>query len=540
MKKLFLLLFMVILFIGYVSARETLAILPFTGGQGDEGETIAELFSFNDRLNAIFSPIPRTSITQAIRQEQGFQMDSGMTDADTIVAIGHQLGARYVVSGNITSIGNNNLLVISIIDIRNLQQIAGDYQTYTNMVDIRNKLPNMVDNIIQATQRNTASLQKLAIVPVQLQGGADQRVADTLTQILSIHLIRSGKYTVYPRTRSLEQVMEEHRIQFSGTTADSNIVGIGFGENPNLVLSVVARRLENINMFNAAVINLFTGTQVVGRSVDYRDISDGLRAMERLAIDLTSTGEEISHRQRELEQQQRQAEQEQQRQRAQAQKVADRRARRDAFWNDERRFWSIGVNVGSMYGVPAAIGFGAIVGSVILFPPDEGFGYTLLAQAVFGIPLGFLGAMPLIYADTDPFSPGISGNINITLAPFPYSFIELGCDMLFINPGGVQGRDYISSYPYANYLFFIGSEGYEKGGFFIGPGVGRMFTITGSAERTGNINLINDRFALNLIAGGKIGKNPNYFDIRAVAGFDFNKGIYYTLLCGYSFRLNRK
>ena len=274
-------------------AKDNLAILPFTGGQGDEGETIAELFSFNDRLNDVFSPIPRTSITQAIEREQDFQMTSGMTDWRTMVAIAQQLGARYVVAGHITSIGRNKLLVISIIDISNLQQVTGDYQTYTTMLDIRNKLPNMAANIIQATQRNTDSLPKLAVVPVQLQGGADQRVADTLTQILSIQLIRSGKYTVYPRTSSLEQVAEEYKMQ-NAFAAERNIVGMGFGENPNLVLSVVARKLENVNMFNAAIIDLFTGGQVIGRSIDYKDIDEGIRAMERLTIELTSTPEEIA------------------------------------------------------------------------------------------------------------------------------------------------------------------------------------------------------------------------------------------------------
>jgi TolB-like protein len=200
-------------------------------------------------------------------------MDSGMTDFKTIVAIAEQLGARYVVAGHITSVGKNKLLVISIIDIRNLQQVTGDYQTYTTMLDIRNKLPNMVENIIQATQRNTGSLPKLAIVPVQLQGGVNQRDADTLTQILSIHLIRSGKYTVYPRTSSLEQVKEEYNMQ-SAFAAERNKISQGFGENPNLVLSVVARKLENVNMFNAVIIDLFTGEQVIGRSVDYRDIDE--------------------------------------------------------------------------------------------------------------------------------------------------------------------------------------------------------------------------------------------------------------------------
>ena len=320
MKRAFICAVILVLISAYAFAKDNLAILPFTGGQGDEGETIAELFSFEKRLTDVFSPIPRTSITQAIKREQGFQMDSGMTNINTIVAIAEQLGARYVVAGHITSIGNNKLLVISIINIRNLQQVTGDYQTYTNMLDIRNKLPNMAGNIIQATQANTASLPKLAIVPVQLQGGANQRDADTLTQILAIHLIRSGKYTVYPRTKSLEQVTEEHKIQFSGITADKNVIGIGFGENPNLVLSVVARKLENVNMFNAAIIDLFTGGQVVGRSVDYRDINEGMRAMEKLTVDLTSTAEEIAQRQQEAEQQG---------------TKAQKKAKREAFWDEK-------------------------------------------------------------------------------------------------------------------------------------------------------------------------------------------------------------
>ncbi|MDR0708304.1 MAG: penicillin-binding protein activator LpoB, partial [Treponema sp.] len=86
-------------------AKDNLAILPFTGGQGDEGETIAELFSFEPALTAMFDPVPRTSINRAIRSEQRFQYESGMTDPDTAAALGKQLGARYVVSGSITALG---------------------------------------------------------------------------------------------------------------------------------------------------------------------------------------------------------------------------------------------------------------------------------------------------------------------------------------------------------------------------------------------------------------------------------------------------
>jgi TolB-like protein len=232
MKKILLLLFVLAAAVSGF-AKERIAVLPFTGGQNDEGQTIAELFSFDPQFGNAFDIIPRTSITQAVNKEQNFQMGSGMTDADTIVSIGQQLGARYVLAGNITRIGSNNLLIVSIVDIGNLRQIAGDYQPYNKIEEIRGKLPNMTAKIVRATQENTSLCEKLAVVPVQLEAGADQRVADTLAQILSIELIRTGEYTVYPRTQTLDQVMAEHNTQMSGVTADENQIVIGRGENPD-------------------------------------------------------------------------------------------------------------------------------------------------------------------------------------------------------------------------------------------------------------------------------------------------------------------
>ena len=231
------------------------------------------------------------------------------------------------------------------------------------------------------------------------------------------------------------------------------------------------------------------------------------------------------------------AEEKRQRNEQRLARARERRAKRDEIFEDERRFWSIGLNVGSMYGVPAVVGIGAQVLCASILDDDDSIGYYFLAELIFGIPLAMVSALPIVLgAETGIFSPGISGNLNVTLAPFPYSFLELGCDALFINPNGKAGEDYLSFYPYANYLFFLGEDGYENGGFFFGTGTGRMFTVIGSAERVGSPDLIHDNFTLNAVIGGKIGKRPNYFDIRAIAGFDFNDGVYYTMLLGYSFR----
>ncbi|GHV36896.1 hypothetical protein AGMMS49546_03200 [Spirochaetia bacterium] len=286
MKRIFILA-LLCLSAGIAAAKDNIAILPFSGGMGEDGETIAELFSFSSDLSTAFNIIPRTSISRAIRNEQAFQMSAGMTDPDTIVEIGKQLGAQYVVAGNIARLGSRNLLIISILKIDDLRQIAGDIQTYARIEEIQGKLPSMARTIIAATQIDAAALTKLSVVPVILDDNIDPRVADTLAQILSINFIRGGGYAVYPRTKSLEQVEAEYKNQTSGVTSDEQMVDIGKGENPRLVLSVVARKLGTTNMFNASILDLKTGVQTIGESVNYNTLDDGITAMTELAKKLT-------------------------------------------------------------------------------------------------------------------------------------------------------------------------------------------------------------------------------------------------------------
>ncbi|MDR2632524.1 MAG: hypothetical protein LBC51_02745 [Treponema sp.] len=286
-RRVLFTLFLSLALTAAVEAKDTLAILPFTGAQGEDGETIAELFSFQKDLTALFSPVPRTSISRAIRGEQGFQMESGMTDPDTIASLGRQLGATYVVAGTVTTLGSQNLLVIAILHTETLQQIAGDIQTYKTIEEIDARLPAMAKNVAAAVQKDTSKLPLLALPPVQMGGGADSREADALAQILAVHLVQSGAYAVYPRTKSLEQVQEEYGVQFNGDTADEYLPGLGKAANPRLVLSVTARRLGSRSMFNAAVINLETGVQEAGDTVNYQSLSDGVDAMEKLALKLT-------------------------------------------------------------------------------------------------------------------------------------------------------------------------------------------------------------------------------------------------------------
>jgi len=289
MKKIAMIL--VLLFITFPifgQQKDRLAILPFAGGQGDEGEALAEMFSYDSTLVSVFDPIPRTSITNVLRKETAFQLDSGMTDPDSIVAIGHQLGAKYIVSGNIVGLGAHKLLTISIIKIENLQMVAGDIVTYNKVDDLIGKLPGMARKIVAARRIDTSKLLRLAVIPFDLRNSSNKKDADVLAQVLAINIVNSGTFAVYPRTKTLEQVHAEFKTQFSGDTADNEIARIGAADNPEYVLSGVARRVGETNTFNASIVNLETNVQFGGDYVRYKDINDGLESMARLATALTS------------------------------------------------------------------------------------------------------------------------------------------------------------------------------------------------------------------------------------------------------------
>ena len=154
----------------FPQAKPRLGILPFVGGAGVDGETIATLFSFQPEILDAFTVVPRTSAVNAVLAEQHFQM-TGYTDSDTIADIGRMLGADYVISGSIRSIGNRRLVIATIINIKTFEQMAGYYRTYRNIAEARNFLPAMSKALVNAAVgRDTSSLQSLAIAPFSIIG----------------------------------------------------------------------------------------------------------------------------------------------------------------------------------------------------------------------------------------------------------------------------------------------------------------------------------------------------------------------------------
>jgi hypothetical protein len=53
-------------------------------------------------------------------------------------------------SGYIASLGSANLLLISIVDVETMRQMAGDYQEYGRIEEVRSFLTLMTANIVVA------------------------------------------------------------------------------------------------------------------------------------------------------------------------------------------------------------------------------------------------------------------------------------------------------------------------------------------------------------------------------------------------------
>jgi tetratricopeptide (TPR) repeat protein len=288
MKKSFFL----VLFLGAVCAlfgqsKPRLAILPFTGGEGSDGQTIAMLLANQPEIRNVFTLVPRTSNVDAIVQERQFQQ-TGLTDSDTIASLGRLLNAEYVVAGHIRSLGESKLVLITIVNVESFQQIAGDYRRYTEIGEIRTYLPEMAKRLAGGAKVNTGNLPKLAVTPFAVPPGINAQDAEVLAQLLATEIANSGKYAVLPRTTTIEKAMEELKIQREGITDQNSIKAIGRATNAQYVLAGnVASLGSNLNLFLVQILDVESGALRIGSDREYRAIGDGLRLMAELSRDLT-------------------------------------------------------------------------------------------------------------------------------------------------------------------------------------------------------------------------------------------------------------
>jgi len=282
----------------FAQKKEYLAVFTFTGGEVSDGEYIASNLVRQAALRNGFNKtilITRATIA-AMNFEQRFQRNSGLTDADTIFELGKALNASHVIAGFITKLGNQKLVLVSIMDVESLQQIAGYYKQYGSIEEIDKQIPEMATRLAGAVTRNTKELPGLSVPPFVVSKEVDQNNAMVLAQILSCDLANAGKYAVLPRTDNIEKVMEEQRRQRNGTTDQERIKRLGIGRNAEFVLSGSVEKLGTLNKFAADILDIEDGSYIDGYAEQYKDLTDGFTLIPKLAAQLSGQVSESPNR----------------------------------------------------------------------------------------------------------------------------------------------------------------------------------------------------------------------------------------------------
>ena len=130
--------------------------------------------------------------------------------------------------------------------------------------------------------------------------------------------------------------------------------------------------------------------------------------------------------------------------------------------------------------------------------------------------------------------PWLIGTIHGTIAPFPYTFLELGCDggMFTLSKDVDQ---YYSIYPFAHLAFFLPFTDLsfiplDKGGWYIGAGAGYMMAYYKIPEGDEWKKI----FAIDAITGVNLFNMIDIsYTLRAKPDF---KGVSNKLSVGYTYR----
>jgi hypothetical protein len=528
--------------------RPRLAVVPFSGGDGDDGENIAELFSGSKDLAQVFRIYPRTGITFGMDEERNVQkyVVSNEEYRNQLLAS----GINYVVAGDITRLGQQSLLVISIIDIEKLVQIAGDVQIFEEKQEIEEKLPEMARNIINGTRVDWTDKPTLAVVNPRLQNNADPADANVLGEILGIEVTRTGKYAVYPRNATLEAVQAEWDNQRRGAAADPQ--GPGSADRPNHVLSVIARGGEGsvtAARFNASIINLDTGEQGAFATQTYRNIEDGIPVMRTIARELTITDVERAAATQTREKEAARMALLSAKERldgidgeTRRQFAADYRKAGEAYFEGERvfsegKYGAVQENINTMDDALNALVQKRQKASDSARAREEAAQVRKRAREEareeflsdrrrflsFGAQTGTWFTTPCLI-----FSP------KFTFSVFPYTFFDIACDAGILQQK--QKVDYYSKYfslyPSAHFNFFTPFSGYEPGGgWYIGAGTGWLYAYYGNDTITSTVSL----WAFDTTSGFYFGEEHHYFNIAYTLRTNFER-VNNKVSVGYTFR----
>ncbi len=143
MKKLVPIFFFMLTFALYAAdVKETVAVPLFQGTDVETSKVISDLFGTKLVARNLFRVLTRTNIEE-LTKETNYQM-SGNTSDDSAVSLGKQLNAKYIVAGNLTSLGNLKVLYVQLINVETGEIISGSEKKFTQIEEAYDYVEDLV------------------------------------------------------------------------------------------------------------------------------------------------------------------------------------------------------------------------------------------------------------------------------------------------------------------------------------------------------------------------------------------------------------
>ena len=276
LKKSLIIVLVLVCGLAFAQDKPRLGILPFTGGPSGDGDTITTLISYQSEMLNAFTLVPLTNAVKSQVMEPGYQF-SGIIDSDILARMGRMLNADYVISGKIRRMGDQNLVLFSFVNVKSYEMTAGTYREYRRLDEIPAMLPDIARSFANASRRDTSAVPKLTVAPAIISDGVSSKAeAETLAQILIIEILNSGKYSILPRISTNQLVLKDLDFQLMGRAVGAQYI-----------LNTEIRSTTSSNIALASIFNVDNGTFVPGGYRSYYVLNDGLGVMVEIAALLT-------------------------------------------------------------------------------------------------------------------------------------------------------------------------------------------------------------------------------------------------------------
>ena len=181
MKKVLVFVFLATLAADSYAQQTAVAVAPFeavSGNVSSDAQTLADIFEIEFQAKAAgIARVYTRSNFQAVMNEHRFQM-SDLSDDQKTAALGKGMNANWVVRGKIQKLGQLIIVTVTLLDVNNLEVMAGAPMRLDRIEEAANKMDDFVELIVQRIRGGGTTVRPASgTVPegfVRVEGGTFQ------------------------------------------------------------------------------------------------------------------------------------------------------------------------------------------------------------------------------------------------------------------------------------------------------------------------------------------------------------------------------